>query len=778
MPRKKLRASKKIWDNLPWKKISCENEDLGDFSDSMFYGLEEVDGSEYEKYLGMAKDKSASVEPVTEFDNEDSIEESVPVPKKDKEKKPKNKAKNEASVKPVAEFDDKDSIEESVPVPKKDKKKKPKKDKNDKKTLNASQTNSNAVEVPMTKVENVDTIWNSSVSLHNILVGALKELKFVSPTPIQASSIPLTLRGHCDIVGSAETGSGKTLAFGLPILHSLLHDWEKYGDMHTPYALILAPTRELAKQITSVLSDVCRMFQTIRRVTVVNVIGGMSEHKQRRQLSGSGRPVHIVVATPGRLCDLINDRSVVPFRNLSRVRYLVIDEADRMVEEGHFPELFRIFSRIREHEKIAATGKDPVEVERLAALGTDYSSDEGEGAKSNGSRKKIKTQHTEGHVDDDSKGDSDSGDVEDDLCDEVFDAFDACPTEEEIEAARRQQSAIPMTEESDTENEDETDSRRTAENTLETDIGHRQTLLFSATAMGVGVVAEEDRGGGKKRRLQQKLERSLGGEKKAAALKALGIPDHLRQLLEAVSVQDSTLVALGDRSQNDTHIDQTKPGVKPGDLQTKRKQTEGGNSKEVVSDESLDVLAIPKGLSQFEICVPGEDKDVIAYYFLLKVCAIHLVGNVINLVLMSFAQHPGRTLIFVNSIKTARRVDGLLRALEVNCRTIHSQLQQKQRIKALESFTSSPICCLVATDVAARGLDLPKVQYVLHYDVARSPQVCPHCHSIATFDFSIYNCIRCTSIAQDVLLALVSKEHPSLWSPQKILILMHRYARL
>jgi ATP-dependent RNA helicase DDX24/MAK5 len=77
----------------------------------------------------------------------------------------------------------------------------------------------------------------------------------------------------------------------------------------------------------------------------------------------------------------------------------------------------------------------------------------------------------------------------------------------------------------------------------------------------------------------------------------------------------------------------------------------------------------------------------------------------------------------VNSIKTARRLDGLLRALELNCRTIHAQLQQKQRLKALESFRSAPIGVLVATDVAARGLDLPRVQYVLHYDVARSPQV-------------------------------------------------------
>ncbi len=80
----------------------------------------------------------------------------------------------------------------------------------------------------------------------------------------------------------------------------------------------------------------------------------------------------------------------------------------------------------------------------------------------------------------------------------------------------------------------------------------------------------------------------------------------------------------------------------------------------------------------------------------------------------------------MNSIKTARRVDGLLRALGLNCRTIHSQLQQKQRLKALESFGASPIGILVATDVAARGLDIPMVQYVIHYDVARSPQVYIH----------------------------------------------------
>ena len=76
----------------------------------------------------------------------------------------------------------------------------------------------------------------------------------------------------------------------------------------------------------------------------------------------------------------------------------------------------------------------------------------------------------------------------------------------------------------------------------------------------------------------------------------------------------------------------------------------------------------------------------------------------------------------MNSIKTARRLDGLLRALGLNCRTVHSQLQQRQRLRALDTFRSSPVGVLVATDIAARGLDIPKVQYVVHYDTARSFQ--------------------------------------------------------
>lgn len=128
-------------------------------------------------------------------------------------------------------------------------------------------------------------------------------------------------------------------AFGLPIIHSLLMNWEQYENVHTPYALIIAPTRELAMQITTVLKDVCADFKKHFRIEVVTIVGGMSEQKQRRQLAGNKNPLHIVVATPGRLCEIFSDETVVAFQDMSQLRFLVVDEADRIMEEGHFAEV-------------------------------------------------------------------------------------------------------------------------------------------------------------------------------------------------------------------------------------------------------------------------------------------------------------------------------------------------------------------------------------------------------------------------------------------------------
>jgi superfamily II DNA/RNA helicase len=84
----------------------------------------------------------------------------------------------------------------------------------------------------------------------------------------------------------------------IPAVHTLLWHWERYKETRSPFALVLAPTRELAMQISSVMKETCRPFkEQQRRVEVVNIVGGMSEHKQRRQLDGT-RPIHFIVATP------------------------------------------------------------------------------------------------------------------------------------------------------------------------------------------------------------------------------------------------------------------------------------------------------------------------------------------------------------------------------------------------------------------------------------------------------------------------------------------------
>ena len=134
-----------------------------------------------------------------------------------------------------------------------------------------------------------DADWGG-IKLHKLLQQALITLNFTSPTPIQRAAIPVVTTGKQDLVGAAETGSGKTLAFALPVVDFLLRNWDAYSCRISPVALIIAPTRELAMQISSVIKELCGPFRVLRKVEVVSVVGGMSEQKQRRQLCGGVNP--------------------------------------------------------------------------------------------------------------------------------------------------------------------------------------------------------------------------------------------------------------------------------------------------------------------------------------------------------------------------------------------------------------------------------------------------------------------------------------------------------
>ncbi|QDU94793.1 DEAD/DEAH box helicase [Lignipirellula cremea] len=162
---------------------------------------------------------------------------------------------------------------------------------------------------------------------------ALAEEKYETPTPIQAQTIPAALDGR-DILGCAQTGTGKTAAFALPILDHL-GDPNRKAPPNRPFVLVLAPTRELAIQIGESFATYGRHL----RLRQVLVYGGVSQLHQVRALS---RGAHVLVATPGRLLDLMNQGYIT----LDMLEIFVLDEADRMLDMGFLPDLRRIISKL------------------------------------------------------------------------------------------------------------------------------------------------------------------------------------------------------------------------------------------------------------------------------------------------------------------------------------------------------------------------------------------------------------------------------------------------
>lgn len=160
------------------------------------------------------------------------------------------------------------------------------------------------------------------------ILKAIAECGYSSPTPIQEQAIPKVLAGH-DLIASAQTGTGKTAAFILPALQRL--GTPPTGKGRGPRVLVLTPTRELASQIT----DATKAFGKYQRVRSATILGGMPYREQLRLLS---QHVDLVVATPGRLNDLLDRGSI----NLSRVELLVLDEADRMLDMGFIEDVEKV----------------------------------------------------------------------------------------------------------------------------------------------------------------------------------------------------------------------------------------------------------------------------------------------------------------------------------------------------------------------------------------------------------------------------------------------------
>lgn len=469
----------------------------------------------------------------------------------------------------------------------------------------------------------------SAFKLHNTLLHALQHAGFLAPTRIQEQTIHPALIDNRDVVGAAPTGSGKTLAFGLPILSQLLAEREHASYKKECKALILTPTRELALQIHQHLANMVPN----REIGIVTLVGGMAVQKQKRMLTYAPE---IVIGTPGRLWDLIAQKHA-HFADLnSSLRFLVVDEADRMLQTGSYPEVEKIFDALRFHPK---RGSELVDM-------SDDDDDEEEGE--NGSESDN----------DDVSAFSNGKKVM--MLDDVL----------KLQAAQRKQTELQA---QGPRVEARSGSKGAKQPPQEAEPVRtvRQTFLFSATL----TIPE----GG----------RFQTGKKKH---------------IHALTVLESVMKRVGMRGKPavvDLSIDESGGGGSVAEL-TGAESTEARRKRQA---ENV-ALSLPAGLELCQYEVSEANRDSFLYYFL--------------------TQYPGRTIVFLNAIHQVRRLAGLLALLGLPVFALHAEMQQRQRLKKLDSFRAHAKGVLVATDVAARGLDIPSVDYVVHYHIARSTEVFVH----------------------------------------------------
>ncbi|KAI0878649.1 DEAD/DEAH box helicase [Hypoxylon argillaceum] len=353
VPQKSKKRSKRSVgvNSLPWSKAQLPDM----FNDAEgFFGLEEVDGVEVirgsnniiefraavptENDTDVANDADEADEPESdEFEGFDDDEtpaagsDTVLPQEAPKAKAPK--AKGAKAAEPASQAVPKKS--EKDPKKKQSKKLNVKDD--DKLETNVF-AGLDAVDEPQ---DDIDLSEWVKLDLSAGILSSLARLKFSKPTVIQAAAIPHILAGH-DVIGKASTGSGKTLAFGIPIVEKWLELAEEDSPAtvpKAPLALILSPTRELAHQLTDHIKNLCSSLAN--SPYICSITGGLSVQKQQRQLAQAD----IVIGTPGRLWEVLSS-SAETMSSFRGIGYLVIDEADRLLTEGHFKEAEEILNAL------------------------------------------------------------------------------------------------------------------------------------------------------------------------------------------------------------------------------------------------------------------------------------------------------------------------------------------------------------------------------------------------------------------------------------------------
>ncbi|KAG5464291.1 hypothetical protein LSCM1_00472 [Leishmania martiniquensis] len=618
------------------------------------------------------------------------------------------------------------------------------------------------------------------IGLHPTLLQALREMHFTHPTPVQEEVLPNVLvNGHeevqkklssqadkkrkrhkggsgsargafQDVVVSAETGSGKTLVFALPILQNLLTALDKEGARSpTPaslseaagkrataqaasdtaversklkaerqqrimHSLIISPTRELALQIDTAIRQLTKFAP---QVVLGCVVGGMAQERQQRVLN---RHPHILICTPGRLWDLVqkNEGCYLGHSISRRLHYVVLDEADKMLQSGRFAELQTVLERIhcevlpagfaQDREEGAEAGEISVESGRWDPETETFIPFAHEDADAPQPQKTKKGR------------DNDVADMTEAL---VKTTKGMKRSREAREAAAAEYASPGATKSRKIETAEAASTRKRK-------MGAKQSA--DARAEEDSKATNEEGMGGKHERVNSGTEQAGTRGKKDEPQPIPMPPEPAADHRVITYVTSATLSLQTNYERRDFSARKSIIRTSNADVLNKVMQQleiKPCNAQVFSLTESANVAA---RINETYLRCPEESKDLYLYYFLKT-------------------YHDDRAIVFVNAISMLRRLVNLLEVLGIAVVGLHASMQQRQRLKFIEKFKKGDIRVLVATDVASRGLDIDGLKYVVHYQVPR------------TTDAYIHRCgrtARCGGTGLSVLL-VNAQEHMS-----------------
>ena len=591
-----------------------------------------------------------------------------------------------------------------------------------------------------------DNNW-SKFQLNDKLSSNLSKI-FPNPTNIQEKTLIYT-NAKVDLIIQARTGEGKTLCYAIPVLNYIFNFYDRAPDMNkkiSPVAIILVPTHELGVQVKNHIEMVIEQKNNKNKeekkklyynIKIANVLGGFAKVKQLKILNKYNP--EIIIATPGRLWEIIdNDESPI-LENLKYLKFLIIDEADRMTQTGHFKELKSIIEHIYSRIEIKRS-KDKNEnsmKEKLKKLGFD----DGEINKELDEEENKKLAKSL-NVDMDNIETIDPMALMGDNPD--FDTLDFKKNKNkdiELDENMEQEG-----EEEDEENLEQIDENNNEEN-IENELNEEQEEFDENEN------EEEDDGKEENEGLEEENEEDIEKEKELTEKERMEIKKNIRNLRKDNIKEGEELIEY-EKSVNLRTIlcSATIDSLKKAQKFKKSKKNNSANNN-TLSDEQKHFQNLIKNLKFYHkllyIKLKNsdnllDDMDDISQEKLDKYIDInepsmlpskleidsYKCENTIKDYYLYFILRKNinsKIIVFTNSISHTKKLFSIFSYFnEFKCCCLHSRMMQNVRMKNLEKFTNNKSAILFCTDIGARGLDIPKVDLVIHYHIPTRTDIFVH----------------------------------------------------